>query len=308
MIEDLRAFVTVVQEKSLTRAARRLNLTQSAISRRIQQLEEVLGSPLLDRSSRPPSATLLGARIHEAAGPIVQAVDRLKRIGREDAAPSGILRLGVTHAIGDIVIADAVSRLSADYPNVDVRLRSEWSNALSDQVIAGDLDAAVILLPRGSQPSAPLQRSILATLEVVIVESAARPAFKGRVSIGNLANAGWILNPEGCGYRSQLEGAIGQDGNTLRVLVDTYGTELQLRMVASGLGIGVVPRSILASSRSASKLRIIQVHDFALHLDVHLVHLAALGNMTQAIGSLGKTIALSFPSSRVQAPAKSRKR
>ncbi len=48
-----------------------------------------------------------------------------------------------------------------------------------------------------------------------------------------LAKEGWILNPQGCGYRAELERAIGEIGESLRVVVDTYGTEIQLRMIAS---------------------------------------------------------------------------
>jgi DNA-binding transcriptional LysR family regulator len=55
MIDNLKALAAVIDNKSLTKAASRLSLTQSAISRRIQQLEEALGGTLLDRTQRPPS-------------------------------------------------------------------------------------------------------------------------------------------------------------------------------------------------------------------------------------------------------------
>jgi DNA-binding transcriptional LysR family regulator len=60
MLDNLKAFAAVIDHKSLTKAALRLYLTQSAISRRIQQLEEALGGTLLDRTQRPPSFTALG--------------------------------------------------------------------------------------------------------------------------------------------------------------------------------------------------------------------------------------------------------
>jgi DNA-binding transcriptional LysR family regulator len=56
MIDNLKALAAVIDNKSLTKAASRLSLTQSAISRRIQQLEEALGGTLLDRTQRPPSS------------------------------------------------------------------------------------------------------------------------------------------------------------------------------------------------------------------------------------------------------------
>ncbi|SAK61169.1 LysR family transcriptional regulator [Caballeronia glebae] len=73
MIEELKSFVTVVEEASLTRAAQKLFVTQSAVSKRIQRLEDVLGAQLLDRNSKPPRATALAHRIHEHAVPLLAA-------------------------------------------------------------------------------------------------------------------------------------------------------------------------------------------------------------------------------------------
>src|SRR3979490_2777753 len=90
MIDNLKALPAVIDNKSLTKAASRLCLTQSAISRRIQQLEEALGGTLLDRTQRPPSSTALGRRVYEQSLPILRAVDDLMTLTRKDATPTGI--------------------------------------------------------------------------------------------------------------------------------------------------------------------------------------------------------------------------
>src|SRR6266403_94111 len=86
MIDNLKVFAAVIDCKSLTKAASRLFLTQSAISRRIQQLEEALGGTLLDRTQRPPSSTALGRRVYEQSLPILRAVDDLMTL---TGAPAG---------------------------------------------------------------------------------------------------------------------------------------------------------------------------------------------------------------------------
>jgi len=70
MIENLQAIVAVVEAQSLTKASARLCVTQSAVSRRLQQLEETLGASLFDRTQRPPAPTALGLRVYEHALPI----------------------------------------------------------------------------------------------------------------------------------------------------------------------------------------------------------------------------------------------
>jgi DNA-binding transcriptional LysR family regulator len=307
MIDDLRAFAAVVDEKSLTKAASKLHLTQSAISRRIQQLEETLGASLLDRSNRPPNPTLLGTRVYEKAIPILHAINQLVALPKEDATPSGILRLGVTHAIGDMILADSIKRMKEEFPLLDVRLRTEWSAGLSKQVICSDLDAAVVFLPHSGKPAAPLIGRYVTSLEVVIVQSKRYPIFNRRVSMTSLANEGWILNPQGCGYRAELERAIGEIGESLRVVVDTYGTEIQLRMIASGLGLGVVPRSVLYASMSLEELSIVEVSDFSMTLDIWVVHLKELGNLKKPIEALQETVAAEFiPYAEVRTPKRAK--
>jgi len=291
MIDNLKAFAAVIDCKSLTKAASRLFLTQSAISRRIQQLEEALGGTLLDRTQRPPSSTALGQRVYEQSLPILRAVDDLMTLTRQDAAPTGTLRFGMSQAIGDVIMADAVEQLSGEFPTLDVRVRAGWGAPLAAQVGAGDLDAAIVMLPAGTQPAAPLIGRMIAAVDVAIVQSRRRPRVRKAVALADLAKQDWILNPIGCGYRAGLESAVGE---SLRVAVDTYGTEVQLRMIASGLGLGLAPRSVLRASASRDEIAIVKATGFAMQLDIWLIHLREFGNLKRAIEALTATVADGF--------------
>ena len=106
MIENLQALVAVVEARSLPKASARLYVTQSAVSRRLQQLEETLGADLFDRAQRPPAPTAMGLRVYEQALPILQSVEDLLAMTKEKADPAGILRLGMAHGI-DAALAHA---------------------------------------------------------------------------------------------------------------------------------------------------------------------------------------------------------
>src|SRR5258708_312478 len=175
MIDNLKAFAAVIDSKSLTKAASRLFLTQSAISRRIQQLEEALGGTLLDRTRRPPSSTALGQRVYEQSLPILRAVDDLMTLTRQDAAPTGTLRFGMSQAIGDVILADAVEQLSGEFPTLDVRVRAGWGAGLAAQVSAGDLDPAICMLLPGTHPAAPWIGRTTATVDGVCLQDSRRP-------------------------------------------------------------------------------------------------------------------------------------
>lgn len=283
MLDELKAFIAVVDTSSLTKAADRLSLTQSAVSRRVQQLEDMLGTALLDRSTRPPTATAVGRRIHQSGGAILLDIDRLKRIARDGEAPSGTFRIGLPQVIADVALFEIAMRLRTSFPALDLRCRTDWSTTLQKSVAQGELDAAVLMLPAGSAPPAGMAARPIATFDVLIVQSKDAPVVPDRSSIDQLADSEWILNPQGCGYRAALQRAMEGAGKPLRLGVDVHGTETQLRLVAAGMGLGLAPRSLLAASSHLQELSIVAVADFSLTLDLWLVHAQALGNLGQAL-------------------------
>ncbi len=93
---DLEAFVSVVDHRSIVAAAADLHLTQSAVTRRIQNLEDVLGTPLLDRHTRPLQPTRAGQETYEFAKPVLSSVNDLKTGIMHGGEPSGDFRFGMS--------------------------------------------------------------------------------------------------------------------------------------------------------------------------------------------------------------------
>jgi DNA-binding transcriptional LysR family regulator len=294
MIDDLKSFVTVVNEASLTRAANVLCVSQSAVSKRIQRLEEVLGVELFDRNSKPPKPTALANRIYEQALPLLRGFERLLDIAREDAPPSGTLRFGLPQVIADVVLVDAVLQMKSSFPSLDVRLRTEWSSGLVRMIETGALDAAVLMVPSGAAVSEDLSRHYIATLDVMVVQSKKKPLVKNRTSIKSLAAQEWVLNPLGCGYRAALERAMDGVGQRLRLSVDTHATDMQLRLISAGVGLGLVPKEVLAMSALKGQLSVVDVSDFKLSVDVWLVSAKELGNLRHAVNFLARSLGAYF--------------
>jgi DNA-binding transcriptional LysR family regulator len=298
MIDDLKALVAVVEARSLTKASSRLYVTQSAVSRRLQQLEDTLGAALFDRAQRPPVPTALGLRVYEHALPILRAVEDLVAMTKEKVDPAGILRLGIAQGIADFVLGEAAEQLQAAFPRLDLRLRTDWSAGLCQQIAEGELDAALVLLSTSSRPPAPLTGRFIGSVQTVIVQEVRQPRFRRPVRLVHLVKEGWVLNPLGCGYRAALEAAMGEREGALHVAIDTYGTDVQLRMVASGRGLGLVPRAALAASALRDEVTIVEVTDFSLSLDVWLLHSSQPGNLRKALETVVSTV-----SSRLERPA-----
>ena len=294
MLEELKAFTAVIDRTSLTKAADALALTQSAVSRRVQALEEMLGATLLDRSSRPPTATAVGRRVYQSATALLRDLERLMSISSDDGEPSGTLRLGLPQVVADVALFDIALGLKAAFPGLDLRCHTEWSSGLQRQVASGDLDAAAVMVPSGSAQPTGARGSVIATLDVLVVQSRQAPVVAQSVTMADLAEQQWILNPQGCGYRAALQRAMEGVGGQVRLGIDLHGTETQLRLVAAGLGLGLAPTQLLAISHFLKDLCPVEVADFALKLDLWLLRAPALGNLSRALDVLGQVLVRTF--------------
>jgi DNA-binding transcriptional LysR family regulator len=112
---DLEAFVSVVDHGSIVAAAATLHLTQSAVTRRIQNLEDTLGIPLLDRETRPLQPTPAGQETYEFARPVLNSVSDLKAAVMQNGEPSDDFRFGLPRSFGDKALGGPIPNLHAEF-------------------------------------------------------------------------------------------------------------------------------------------------------------------------------------------------
>lgn len=282
LFQDLKAFVTVIECASLTKAAQALHLTQSAVSRRIQHLEETLGVELFDRSTRPPLPTAMGHRIYEQATEVLREAQHLLNIPQENAQPSGRFRVGLTQIVADAVMFDVVTQMREQLPTLEVQVITDWSSELEQRVLRGELDAASLMIPALNRPASGLDGQLITTLEVLVVQSKHKPLVSNSIDMKSLASNEWVLNPHGCGYRAALETAMGGRGHKLKLAVDTQGPAIQMRMVAAGLGLGLIPKKLLQTTPFANELSVITITDFSLNMGIWVAHSQKPGNLKLA--------------------------
>lgn len=291
--EDLRAFDAVVRFGSISEAARAMALTQPAITRRIQNLEESLGAQLLDRTTKPPRPSVLGLRVHEQTKSALREIDALASLVATDTEPSGRLRLGLTHSMGSAGLIGVLSSLKTEFPDVELQISTDWSARLVDKVSQGKLDAATVFLTANAVFPDGLSGERLASTDVVVV--AAKGHFdKPGAKLRTFAEAGWILNPEGCGFRAALQRKLADLGLRFHLNLETFGSELQLGLVAAGMGVGFVSRTALQASRYAGQLDVLSPRDFKHAVDVWLIGPAFHGNLHRAVQRFGQGMAGSF--------------
>jgi DNA-binding transcriptional LysR family regulator len=138
---ELRAFLAVARERSFTRAAAQMGLSQSALSRSIANLEARLGVRLLNRTTRSVAPTTAGERLAAGLVPHFEGIEQqLAALGDVRERPAGLVRITADESAAQCVLWPALSRFLPDYPDVEVEVVVD--NALTDIVAAG-LDAGV---------------------------------------------------------------------------------------------------------------------------------------------------------------------
>lgn len=302
-IEDVRAFVATVETGSIGKAALRLNLTQPAVTRRIQRLEETLGVTLLDRDSKPARPTRAGASAYQRCVVILRATDELARQTKTTAA-AGPLRVGLSPAISESVFAPAIDAVRKAFPELAMRVTAERSAQLHKQVNENQIDAAVVASKPGRGFDNP--RAVLLGTERVLVVAPRGLKLGKRVKLADLAGQQWVINPDGCGFRVQLDRALAASGSVLNVIAETWGTSMQLALIARGIGLGLVPERLLAESPHRDALQVVSIDNFAPALDVWLITSGPLGALEQPV-EIVSGVVREVLSSCVDEPRRARK-
>ncbi|MCG5238894.1 hydrogen peroxide-inducible genes activator [Azospirillum doebereinerae] len=147
-LRQLRYLVAVVDRCHFGQAAEACLVSQSTLSAGIQELEELLGTPLLERTRRSVMPTTLGREIADRARVLLKGAEDLVDITRSAADPmAGPLHLGVIPTIGPFMIPRVMPDLRAAFPDLKLYLREDQTARLLAQLNAGELDAALLALP-----------------------------------------------------------------------------------------------------------------------------------------------------------------
>lgn len=247
-IETLRSFQAVLATGSFAGAAQQLNLTPSAVSLQMKQLEDYFGQLLFDRSTRTALPTPFALA---SAAPLAQSLALLEGLRNPRAlSAAGMLRLGVIASIEKSVLPRTLRLLQAEHPALAVRLSLDMSGALVDSVKAGRIDAAVAVRPQ-SGGSTRLHWHDLMREPFVLVAPAMTPGGSPDGTPAQLLERHpWIR------YDTELTGGRIAAAYVRRICphprpgFEITSTDAIIAMVAEGLGVSVIPRpraALLAS-------------------------------------------------------------
>ena len=265
-LRSLKALVAVVREGGFSRAAKKLHLTQSTVSKAVKQLEDELGVKLLDRGSQPNPLTEEGRRVYAKAVAMLAEGEALETELRElRGLKTGTLRLGLPAIGSSIVFARRFAEYRRRFPGVEIQLVEGGSKDLEAMVLAGELDLAASLLPVSKEFA--WQEVRREPIEVLL-PAGHRLAKRREVTLKALANEPFILYPPGFALHRMVLDACKRSGFEPKVVAESSQVDFVMELVASKMGIAFVPRMI---ARQRPDIKCVALTEPALFWNLALI-------------------------------------
>lgn len=256
---NLDIFRTVAEERSVTRAAERLGRVQSNVTTRVQQLEEQLGSPLFLREGRRMVLTPAGHTLLGYADRLLTLAEEARQALKPDEA-SGRLRVGAMESTSITRLPVPLARVHADWPDLQLDLRTAPSRQLVEDVLEHRLDVALVAWPPPGLDvdDATMSYTPMYTESLLI----ALPATHPPVTAGAPLQVDTIaVFKRGCTYRQIGEDWMKQANGYAPHVLELGSYPAILACVAAGRCAGIVPQAMLDQMRSPPALRWVPIED-----------------------------------------------
>ena len=248
---DLEAFLAVKETGSFHRAAERLRLSQSSVTRRVRKLEEALGTALFERTTRDVRPTLAAKRLQMRAEAMIEDARETARAMRDESAASAraaaktVTVAAIPTAIGGL-LAPAFNHFRENGGRERIRILDLAANEVAEAVAGGDADFGVCSVPM-LEPTTEF--SLLLDDALVIALPDRHPLLSRRsVAWRDLADERLILPARGTGNRLLIDEALARGADRLRWTYEIGRSTTALALVAEGAGIAALPRMALTGA------------------------------------------------------------
>jgi LysR family hydrogen peroxide-inducible transcriptional activator len=261
-LRQLRYFETLARTKHFGQAADQCAVTQPALSMQIKELERELGVDLVERRGGSVAMTQVGQEIAARAEAILNQVRELSDFAHQHhGVLTGPLRLGIIPSIAPYLLPDILTEIARQYPALDLQIRETQTNALLEELMRGDLDAALLALPI-PQP----QIETMALFEdrfLIAVQSQAAQNWAACDLHARIGQERLLLLEEGHCLRDQALQFCRIANTQARKSLGAASLTTIMQMVAAGHGITLLPELCAKTEVDRQRVALIEFPDEA---------------------------------------------
>lgn len=258
-LTELRYIVAVARERHFGRAAETCFVSQPTLSVAVKKLEEELGVQIFERGPAEVTVTPAGGRVVEQAQRALEEADKIRNIAKSTGDPlEGPLKLGAIFTIAPYLLPQLIPVLRRRTPKMPLILEENYTATLSDRLKRGDIDAAIVALPF-SEPGINVTPLYDEPFMVALAKTHSWAARKS-IAADELARENLLLLGSGHCFRDQVLNACpalnrsSATPGSLQKTVEGSSLETIRLMVASGMGLTVLPASAVPVKRAAADL------------------------------------------------------
>ncbi|HEV3104105.1 MAG TPA: LysR family transcriptional regulator [Trinickia sp.] len=256
-LRQLRYFVAVAEERHFGRAAERLSMTQPPLSQAIRALEEALGVELFARTKRSVELTTVGADLLPEVRKLLASAEALRPLAQSLArGEAGAISLAFVSTAGYGLLPPLLREFAARYPRVRMQLAEATSDVQVDELVAGRIDAGLVIPPLPSRHAAMLTYVPVMREPLVAALPSAVVSHRGRaeppdwddvpIALAALAEFPLVTFPRRLapGFYDMITSCYGAAGLTPRIGQEAIQMQTIVSLVSAGMGVALVPQSL----------------------------------------------------------------
>lgn len=269
-IDSLEVLLTVAEEKSFSRAAKRLHRTQPAVSQTVKRLENELGESLFDRSSKDGTLTPAGTVLLDYARQMLN----LRRSARNAITELRHLQRGrVSISANEHMIfylLPLIEEFTSRHPMIKVEIKRGVASRIPRQIMARDVELGVVSFKPGDRTVKAVEAG--SDELALIVPPEHRFAGKEMVSISELGVETFVAHNAASPYRDQVISEFERRNVDLNIGIEMPSLEAIKRLVEKGAGIALIPKIIADNEVEAGALVSLTVKELRLVRKLHIVY------------------------------------
>lgn len=269
-----KTYVKVVETQNLSKTAEEFGLSQPAVTKQIQALEDTYGVLLLERSGRRLKTTEAGETLYYCARDIIKAMDKTDKAMEEvSESRKGSLCLGASNIPGEYILPQLIKRFKEKYPNVSISIDIADTEKIFSRLAERELDVGIVggwINNRKIEGFEWLEDEL-----VVVLPENHKLARLSEITLDSLLNERWIFREKGSGTRKAVEDLLIAHGikkEDLNVYIEAGSTEAVLASIEAGMGVSIVSRWAVKKADSYRKIRSIKISEPLVKRNFYIIY------------------------------------
>lgn len=274
-IQQLEALIHLVDERSFSRAARKMHLTQPSLTKHIRNMEEALGSKAVNRSSRSLALTPEGKVLYDYARRIVKLRDEAReQVLRLRDSDAGDIRIAASTIPATYILPYAIGGFRKKFPEIRTTVRTADSTDVIEMVLGNGAEIGFI----GKKPAGgKLSSEALWKDRLVLAVPPGHPWAKRRSArLAEISRQPFVIREKGSGTRETFEGCLRESGSPglphLNIVAELGSSEAVKEAVLAGLGISVISVHAIRRELKSGLLAALSIDECAIERSFYLIY------------------------------------